>query len=226
MEANKDFETAAEINPQDPDIYYHRGQVMFIMGQFQEAIEQYKKSTEIDDTFIFSQIQHAVALYKDNRKERAEAKFKKLLRDFADAPEVYNYHGELFLDQASSDPSLFAKAIESFDKAVDCDKKKFVCSPDFRLAFVLLTNDFATTSGTTARSPTCCLSSTRRFASSNRIGMRWTRRKPSATKRSPSTLNATSASPLWLNCICSRTRSTKQQTCLSARPLWPEPSPS
>lgn len=97
---------------------------MFIMGQYQEAIEQYKKSTELDESFIFSQIQHAVALYKDNRKERAEAKFKKLLKTFPEAPEVYNYHGELFLDQASSDPSFYAKAIESFDQAVECDKKK------------------------------------------------------------------------------------------------------
>lgn len=123
-EANNDFESALKINPNDPDIYYHRGQVSFITGAFSEAIEQYKQSTALDDTFIFSQIQHAVALYKDGRKERAEAKFKKLHRNFSDAPEVYNYHGELFLDQASQDPSLYAKAIESFDKSVEADKKK------------------------------------------------------------------------------------------------------
>lgn len=59
------------------------------MSRYGSAIEQYKKSTELDDTFIFSQIQHAVALYKEERKEKAEAKFKKLIKSFGDtSPEA------------------------------------------------------------------------------------------------------------------------------------------
>ena len=69
--------------------YYHRGQVYFITGEFGRAIEEYRKSTELDGDFIFSQIQHAVALYKEGRKEKAEAKFKKCIAKFgAVAPEV------------------------------------------------------------------------------------------------------------------------------------------
>ena len=71
------------------DSYYHRGQVHFIMGDFKTAIEQYRKSTELDSTFIFSQIQHAVALYKDDQKAKAEMRFKKIMDKFGDtSPEV------------------------------------------------------------------------------------------------------------------------------------------
>jgi len=59
------------------------------MGDFNTAIEQYRKSTELDPTFIFSQIQHAVALYKDEQKAKAEARFKKIMKQFGDtSPEV------------------------------------------------------------------------------------------------------------------------------------------
>lgn len=106
--AFNDFDVASKIDPEDPDMsvmhfyislaliwdgssdsYYHRGQVHFIMGDFRTAIEQYRKSTELDSTFIFSQIQHAVALYKDEQKQKAEIRFKKIMDKFGDSsPEV------------------------------------------------------------------------------------------------------------------------------------------
>ena len=83
------FEEAAKIDDADPDIYYHRGQVYFITGQFQEAIGEYRKSTELDDRFVFSQIQLAVAMYKNEQAEKAIHMFKKIIRDFGEeSPEV------------------------------------------------------------------------------------------------------------------------------------------
>ena len=64
--AFKDFDKAIEADAEDPDIYYHRGQVNFILGEFEAAIKDYEKSTSLDDTFIFSQVQYAVAHYKNN----------------------------------------------------------------------------------------------------------------------------------------------------------------
>lgn len=97
--AMNDFETAIKVDPDNADMcasliyswdlraeynhsYYHRGQVYFIQQQYSKAIEEYKKSTALDNTFIFSQIQHAVALYKDGSKERAVQRFKKCLNAF------------------------------------------------------------------------------------------------------------------------------------------------
>jgi import receptor subunit TOM70 len=63
--------------------------VYFITGQFHAAIEEYKRSTELDNKFVFSQIQLAVALYKNEQAERALHLFKKIIKEFGvESPEV------------------------------------------------------------------------------------------------------------------------------------------
>ncbi|UZJ56957.1 hypothetical protein CBS101457_006277 [Exobasidium rhododendri] len=118
-EAFNDFDIAIKANPNDPDIYYHRGQVHFILGDFDLAIKDYLKSTELDDTFIFSQVQYAVALYKTGKIESSTKAFKDLLEDFEGASEAYNYFGELLLDQ-----SKFKDALQNFDKAIQIENEK------------------------------------------------------------------------------------------------------
>ena len=69
--------------------YYHRGQVYFITGQFNAAIDEYKRSTELDGRFVFSQIQLAVAMYKNEQAEKALHLFKRIIREFRnESPEV------------------------------------------------------------------------------------------------------------------------------------------
>lgn len=118
-EAFRDFERAIQANADDPDIYYHRGQVHFILGDYELAIKDYKQSTELDDHFIFSQVQYAVAQYKMGNIAQSTASFRKLLRNFEGASEAYNYFGELLLDQQK-----FEDALEKFDRAIEIEDKK------------------------------------------------------------------------------------------------------
>lgn len=118
-EAMRDFETAIKANPNDPDIYYHRGQVHFILGDYEEAIKDYKKSTELDDTFIFSQVQHAVAQYKLGKVPLSTRAFESLLKKFDGASEAYNYYGELLLDQQQ-----YEEALKKFDQAMEIEGRK------------------------------------------------------------------------------------------------------
>jgi import receptor subunit TOM70 len=78
---------------------------------------EYQKSAELDPVFIFSHIQLAVARYKNGEPEKAMHAFRKFLREFSSAPEVYNYYGELLLDQQK-----FAEAVTNFEKSIDLDK--------------------------------------------------------------------------------------------------------
>ena len=72
--------------------YYHRGQVYFIQGQFDLAMKEYAKSSKLDDTFIFSQIQYAVSKYKKGEQTGAITEFKKLLHKFGKTrSEVHKY---------------------------------------------------------------------------------------------------------------------------------------
>ncbi|KAF9074270.1 ADP/ATP carrier receptor [Rhodocollybia butyracea] len=113
------FENAITHNPNDPDIYYHRGQVLFIMNKFEDAAENYMKSTELDDQFVFSHIQLAVAQYKSGSLANAMAQFRRTMKAFPHRSEPLNYYGELLLDQ-----SRFQDAIEKFDKAIELEKQK------------------------------------------------------------------------------------------------------
>jgi len=48
----KQFEDAVAINPSDPDIYYHRGQVNYISGNYDAAAKDYSESIKLDDSFV------------------------------------------------------------------------------------------------------------------------------------------------------------------------------
>ncbi|KII84825.1 hypothetical protein PLICRDRAFT_94959 [Plicaturopsis crispa FD-325 SS-3] len=113
------FEEAIKHNPNDPDIYYHRGQVLFIMNEFAEASKNYTKSTELDDQFVFSHIQLAVAQYKSDNIGNSMATFRRTLKAFPQRSEPQNYYGELLLDQ-----QRFGDAVEKFERAVELEKAK------------------------------------------------------------------------------------------------------
>ncbi|KAJ7302106.1 hypothetical protein DFH08DRAFT_94254 [Mycena albidolilacea] len=113
------FDEAIRQNPDDPDIYYHRGQVLFIMSEFADAAENYTKSTELDDGFVFSHIQLAVAQYKGGNLANSMATFRRTLKAFPTRSEPQNYYGELLLDQ-----QRFEDAVEKFDRAVELEKLK------------------------------------------------------------------------------------------------------
>ena len=105
------FEEAIKHNPDDPDIYYHRGQgrlilkhccscnrcsyllplVLFIMSDYTQAAENYTKSTTLDDQFVFSHIQLAVAQYKSNHLANSMATFRRTLKAFPQRSEPQNY---------------------------------------------------------------------------------------------------------------------------------------
>lgn len=107
VNAFKAFDSAIAHDPKDPDTYYHRGQgactflhvlcllndfpVYFIMGQFSEAAENYSKSVNLDDAFVFSHIQLAVAQYKSENLSNSMATFRRTLKKFPDRSEPQNY---------------------------------------------------------------------------------------------------------------------------------------
>jgi len=113
------FEDAIKHNPNDADIYYHRGQVLFIMNEFGQAAENYTKSTELDDQFVFSHIQLAVAQYKSGNLANSMATFRRTLKAFPQRSEPQNYYGELLLDQ-----QRFQDAVEKFERAIELEKLK------------------------------------------------------------------------------------------------------
>lgn len=105
-------------NDTDPDIFYHRAQLHFIHGEFQDAAKDYQKSIDLDPSFIFSHIQLGVTQYKMGSVASSMATFRRCVKNFDSVPDVYNYYGELLLDQ-----SKYEEAIQKFDTAMEMEKQ-------------------------------------------------------------------------------------------------------
>ncbi|KAI1476273.1 mitochondrial outer membrane 72K protein [Daldinia eschscholtzii] len=116
--AAADLEQALSQNDSDPDIYYHRAQLHFIHGEFQDAAKDYQKSIDLDSSFIFSHIQLGVTQYKMGSVASSMATFRRCVKNFDKVPDVYNYYGELLLDQSKYD-----EAIQKFDTAMEMEKQ-------------------------------------------------------------------------------------------------------
>lgn len=116
--ASEDFEKATAQNDKDPDIFYHRAQLHFILGEFADAAKDYQQSIELDRDFIFSHIQLGVTQYKMGSVASSMATFRRCIKNFDKVPDVYNYYGELLLDQQK-----YQEAIEKFDTATDMEKQ-------------------------------------------------------------------------------------------------------
>lgn len=65
--------------------------VLFIMNEFQQAAENYTKSTSLDPDFVFSHIQLSVAQYKSGDLAKSMATFRRTLREFPQKSEPQNY---------------------------------------------------------------------------------------------------------------------------------------
>lgn len=114
-----DFKAALERDEKDPDIYYHRAQLHFIKGEFKEAAADYQKSIDLDKGFIFSHIQLGVTQYKLGSVASSMATFRRIIKNFDKVPDVYNYYGELLLDQQK-----FDDAIRQFETAIEMEKSQ------------------------------------------------------------------------------------------------------
>lgn len=88
------------------------------MGEFADAAKDYQKSIDLDKSFIFSHIQLGVTQYKMGSIASSMATFRRCMKSFDKVPDVYNYYGELLLDQQK-----YEEAIAKFDTAVDMEQK-------------------------------------------------------------------------------------------------------
>ncbi|ETI24869.1 hypothetical protein G647_04239 [Cladophialophora carrionii CBS 160.54] len=116
--AADDFEKAMAQDKDDPDIYYHRAQLHFILGEYADAAKDYQKSIDLDRDFIYSHIQLGVTQYKLGSIASSMATFRRCVKNFDKVPDVYNYYGELLLDQQK-----YQDAIERFETAIDMERQ-------------------------------------------------------------------------------------------------------
>ncbi|KAI9229400.1 MAG: hypothetical protein DHS80DRAFT_22366 [Piptocephalis tieghemiana] len=104
------FAKAEALNPEDADLYYHRGQVHFILQQLDEAIQDYRKAIHLDPTSVVARIQLGVAQYRQEKKEHALRTFRCSIRDNPTSVYARINFSELLIDQGDFDEA--AKVLE------------------------------------------------------------------------------------------------------------------
>ncbi|ODQ63497.1 TPR-like protein [Nadsonia fulvescens var. elongata DSM 6958] len=112
--AKIDFENAAKLNPESPDIYHHRGQMLFLEEKYDEALVSYKKSVALDSDFIASNLFIANTLFKKQDITGATAAFNDCIKQFPNRPEPYTYFAECLMSTNN-----FDDALKMLDKAIE-----------------------------------------------------------------------------------------------------------
>lgn len=116
--ANDEFEKAISMNPDDPNIYYHFGQIHYLMGALPEAQKYFEKSKELNPKNVYAHIQLACIVYRQGDFAKCEEMFKAAKNAFPTSPEVPNYYGEILFDRKDT-----VGAIKQFSVAAVLQEK-------------------------------------------------------------------------------------------------------
>lgn len=108
-----DFQKAEEIEPENPDGPYHKGQLYYLHGELDKAEACFIKAKELSDQNLFAYIQHACVVYRKGKFEEAVALFDEAKLKFPTSPEVLNYYGDILADRGDT-----KGAIKQYDIAI------------------------------------------------------------------------------------------------------------
>lgn len=115
-----DFEKAIEIDPKNPDIYHHRGQIYLLIEQLQGAAEDFSKASELSPKNPLTYVHKLYSEYRqavndqDNTKLFAKiGEFSEAIKEYPTCIEVYSLFAQILSDQQQ-----FSLADEYFEKAM------------------------------------------------------------------------------------------------------------
>lgn len=97
-EALADFKQALAINAENPDVFYHMGQIYYLTGDLESARQNFEKAKEYNPENLYAYIQLACIIYKQGNFEEAEKAFTEARLKFPTSPEILNYYGEILAD--------------------------------------------------------------------------------------------------------------------------------
>uniref|UniRef100_A0A8C2L7S6 Mitochondrial import receptor subunit TOM70 n=1 Tax=Cricetulus griseus TaxID=10029 RepID=A0A8C2L7S6_CRIGR len=134
MLSTQDFNMAAEIDPQNSDVYHHRGQLKILLDLVEEAVADFDACIRLRPKFALAQAQKCFALlfdwsilifkqyrqaYTANNSSQVQAAmkgFEEVIKKFPRCAEGYALYA-----QALTDQQQFGKADEMYDKCIDLE---------------------------------------------------------------------------------------------------------
>jgi import receptor subunit TOM70 len=122
-ECMNDFDTACQIDPKNPDVYFHRGQVFLLQDQLDRAIDDFDKASNLLPEHGLTHIHALYAKYRKAAANQDSRELFKIIESFTDALKKYPDVVECYslLAQVLSDQQQFQLADEYFEKAIKLD---------------------------------------------------------------------------------------------------------
>lgn len=119
----EDFANAAQLDPNNSDIYHHRGQVYLLLERMDEATSEFAKAVELNPNFSIAYIQKCYADYRHAQINKnlsgltqVRADFEQALKKFPRCAEAY-----ILFAQVLSDQQEWGRAEALFDAAISVD---------------------------------------------------------------------------------------------------------
>lgn len=98
LSSDAQFAKAIKMNPQDPNIYYHYGQVFYLIGDLNKAQVNFEMAKTLNPKNVYALIQLACITYRHKDVEKCLEMFNQAKVLFPTAPEIPNYLGEILFD--------------------------------------------------------------------------------------------------------------------------------
>ncbi|KAG8450369.1 hypothetical protein GDO86_002861 [Hymenochirus boettgeri] len=118
--STQDFNMAADLNPQNPDVYHHRGQLKILLDQVDDAVDDFDKCIKLRPDSALAQAQKCFALYRKAYTGASSLEIQEAMQGFEDV--IKNFpkcaEGYALYAQALTDQQQFGKADEMYDKCI------------------------------------------------------------------------------------------------------------
>lgn len=123
LKAMEDFKLAVEIDPDNSDIYHHRGQVHLLTEQIDNASEDFKKAVDLNPEFPVAYVQKLYTDYRKAIQKNDQELIKNVINLFKQAKEKFPKCVETYalFAQVLSDQSKFEQADELYQEALKVD---------------------------------------------------------------------------------------------------------
>ncbi|PIK43239.1 putative mitochondrial import receptor subunit TOM70 [Apostichopus japonicus] len=123
LDAMDVFASAVRIDPDNADIYHHRGQLNLLLEKVDDAVKDFEKCQSLNAEFGLAYAQYCYARYRLAILQQSPMQMQEALKQLEECTVKFSTCAEGFAlhAQALNDQGQFARADENFQKAIDIE---------------------------------------------------------------------------------------------------------
>ena len=129
LKMNENLEKAHDVDPKNPALFYHRGEIFALGGNLEQAIKDFETAIDLYPDFILAYVHKARALLGLEKYSDAEYLMNQAKEKFSDRVEILNSLGEVL---------VMMKEFDAAEKVFNSILKKHPKSPEVYLNKALL----------------------------------------------------------------------------------------